>query len=232
MRDDVIYLAPVNSQTPILRHPMFGCVATPDERRPVPTGTFWGADCGLRVAKSTDRADIERYLDWLECLPYDRTHCLYAVAPDVLGDAAATWQRSAPLLPLLRGLGYRAALVAQDGFDGGVIDWDAFDVLFIGGSPLAAGGKYRLAGRRHQTGREWKRREDGGYAAIAEGKRRGKWIHVGRVNGGPFLRSVASAGADSADGSLLSYAPDHFWRRITGWLDGMAAQPPMSLEAS
>lgn len=188
---------------------------TPDSDKGVPPGVAWAADCGLAVAKSTDRADIERYLDWLETSPHDRSACLYAVAPDVLGDAGATWERSAPLLPLLRGMGYRAALVAQDGFDPEAVDWDAFDVLFIGGKP------------RHPRSSEWKRSETGGYAAIREGKRRRKTVHVGRVNGGLFLRQLAAVGADSADGSLLTYSPDKWWPLIASWFGTLEQQPSL-----
>lgn len=226
-----MYLAPVNSHSPRLRHPMFGCVATPEERRPVPDGVAWGADCGLKIAKSNDPADVERYIDWLETLPYDRSRCLYAVAPDVLGDAAATWRRSAPWLPLIRDLGYPAALVAQDGFDADAVDWSLFDVLFVGGRPLVTQDTLPSERRRVRAG-EWKRSERGGFAAIREGKLRGKWVHVGRVNGGPFLRQLSAAGADSADGSLLTKSPEKWWPLIRSWLDDLNRQPLLDLEAT
>jgi hypothetical protein len=225
-----MYISPMSGPRRAWRHPHVGWLVTPDGNHGVPPGITWAADCGLSVARSTDRADIERYLDWLECLPYDRARCLYAVAPDVLGDAEATWERSAPLLPLLRGLGYRPAFVAQDGFDAASVDWSAFDVLFIGGKPLVTK-ETPPALKRQLRAQEWKRSERGGYAAIREGNRRGKWVHVGRVNGGPFLRNLAMAGADSADGSLLCHGPDKWWPLVTSWLDSLAAHPPMHLEA-
>ena len=226
-----MYLSPMSGPRRSWRHPQVGWLITPIADKGVPADVTWAADCGLGVARSTDRADIEQYLDWLECLPYDRARCLYAVAPDVLGDAEATWRRSEPLLPLIRGLGYPPALVAQDGFDPESVDWSAFDVLFIGGKPLAVTKDTPSSERRRLRAREWKRSERGGYAAIAEGKRRGKRVHVGRVNGGPFLRSVASAGADSADGSLLCHGPEKHWPLVCSWLDRLTAQPTMQLEA-
>lgn len=51
-----------------------------------------------------------------------------------VGDAAATLTRSAPMLPRIRALGYPAALVAQDGLEHLAVPWDAFDVLFLGGT--------------------------------------------------------------------------------------------------
>lgn len=224
--NDVLYLSPLSGELLRLRHPRLGCMRTPENDRVIPTGVPWASDCGLRVAISTDPAEVDRYLRWLDGL--DRTGHLFAVTPDVLGDAEACWQRSAPLLPRIRALGYRAAFVAQDGFDPARVDWDAFDCLFIGGKPrnpreLPPNERKRLANL------EWKRSERGGYAAIAEGKRRGKWVHVGRVNGGAFLRNLAAAGADSADGTNLTW--NNLRARTLGWLDRLAVEPAMALEA-
>jgi hypothetical protein len=223
----MLYLSPLSGELMKIRHPLLGCMRTPENNRGVPPGMPWAGDCGLKVATSSDPSEIERYLTWLDGL--DRTDCLFAVTPDVLGDAEACWRRSAPLLPRIRALGYRAAFVAQDGFDPEAVDWDAFDVLFIGGRPLVTKDT-PPSERRRLRAQEWKRSDQGGYAAIAEGKRRGKWVHVGRVNGGPFLTNAASAGADSADGSILCHGPRH-WPLVCGWLDGLNSQPPMLLEA-
>ena len=182
----------------------------------VPPDTFWAADCGLEVAKSTDPAIIFEYIAWLDTLTCDRARCLFAVAPDVLGDAAATWERAAPLLPQIRALGYPAAFVAQDGFNADAIDWDAFDVLFIGGKPLVTKST-PPALRATLRAREWKRQADGGLAAIHEGMRRGKFVHVGRVNGGQFFEQLANLGADSADGSLLCHGPEKWWTLVCSW---------------
>ena len=43
------------------------------------------------------------------------------------------------MLELIRVIGLPAALVAQDGLEAMAIDWDAFDVLFSGGSGAGAG---------------------------------------------------------------------------------------------
>lgn len=196
-----------------LKHPLLGCMRTPANDRTIPTGMPWAADCGLRVAVSDDLADVERYLSWLDRKRGDLTSCLFAVAPDVLGDATATWTRSAPLLPRIRALGYPVAFVAQDGFDAEVVDWDAFDVLFIGGRP--------------QTPRtlEWKRSETGGYAAIREAHQRGLPVHVGRVNGEPYLRNLAHLGVRSADGTNLTWT--NMQARTLRWLDRLNGQMTM-----
>lgn len=208
----MIYLAPLTGEMKMYGHPRLGCMVIPDNSRgTLPPGMWWGADNGC-FAKG-DSFDAGRWLAWLGNLKHDRLTCLFAVAPDVVGDAEATLARSAPYLPLIRDLGYLPAYVAQDGFDPSVVPWDAFDVLFIGGTT------------------SWKRSERGGYCAIAEGKRRGKWVHVGRVNGGPFLRSVVGAGADSADGTGLAINPGQNWPRLRRTLNGLTTQPPMLIEA-
>jgi hypothetical protein len=221
-----LYLSPLSGDLMKIRHPGIGCMRTPENNRGVPPGMPWAGDCGLKVAVSSDPSDIDRYLRGLDSL--DRAGHLFATAPDVLGDAEACWRRSAPLLPQIRALGYRVAFVAQDGFDPAAVDWNAFDCLFIGGAPLSGPRTMPTNERRRRVAMEWKRSERGGYAAIAEGKRRGKWVHVGRVNGGPFLRNVASAGADSADGTNLTW--NNLRARTLGWLDRLVAQPPMRLE--
>lgn len=155
-----------------------------------------------------------RWLQWLGEMPAAaRALCLFAVAPDVVGDAEATLARSTAYLTLIRDLGYPPAYVAQDGFDPEVVPWDDFEWLFIGGTTT------------------WKRSEPGGYAAIREGRRRGKRVHVGRVNGGGFLRNCALAGATSADGTKLCFGPDQGLPIVRNWLDGLLRQPLLDLEA-
>lgn len=206
----MIYLSQIGQALMRERHPLLGVLVTPDSSRRVLPGVPFACDNGCY--SRGDAFSLPRYLRWLSRPCGEIERCLFAVAPDVVGDAAATWARSEPVLPLLRELGYRAALVAQDGFDAGAVDWSLVDALFIGGTTA------------------WKRAERGGYAAIREGKARGLWVHVGRVNGGPFLRNVAGAGADSADGTQLTRA--NMWPRTRGWLDRLTTQPPMALEAA
>jgi hypothetical protein len=194
-------------------HPGLGVMANPRSlgagqvAELVRQGIPWAADNDAFTG-----FDERRWLDWLARIPdAARATCLFAAIPDVVGDAAATLERSGRYLATIRDLGYPVAYVAQDSFDPSVVPWDDIDWLFIGGTD------------------RFKRAEDGGYAAIREGKRRRVRVHVGRVNGGPFLRNVAAAGADSADGTKLCFGPDVNWPIVTGWLDDLTAQPPMEL---
>lgn len=145
-----------------------------------------------------------------QCQPWG-PRCLFATAPDVVGDAAATWALSAPALPAIRELGYRAALVAQDGLESLPLDWDSFDCLFVGGTT------------------RWKLSE-AAYRLAAEAKRRGKWVHLGRVNSWQRLRAAHAAGYDSADGTCLAFNPPQYVREIAGWLDRTKRQPALGLE--
>lgn len=163
----------------------------------------WAADNGCY--SRGERFRLDAYLAWLVGLGCRET-CLFATAPDVVADARATWERSRYVLPVLRALGYRAALVAQDGAEAMRLDWSTFDALFIGGSTA------------------WKLSE-AAYALIGEAKGRGKWVHVGRVNSLRRLRAAAFAGADSADGTFLKVAPDINLPRMLRWLDALARQP-------
>ena len=200
---DMMYLSPLTRRMMERRHPRIGAIVTPDSHRILPDWITWAADNGCYA--QGDRFDLARYLRWLERPEWSRERCLFAVAPDVVGDAQATWARSAPVLPQLRQRGYRAALVAQDGFDPGATDWAAFDVLFIGGTT------------------KWKCSE-AAFSAIAAARARGQWVHVGRVNGEARLRAFAAAGAQSADGTGLVFAPDALWPRVTAWLTRLEGQ--------
>lgn len=176
-----------------------------------PVGQPWAADNGRfsRPEAYTDAA----YLAWLRKRPY-REACLFATAPDVVGDAAATLALSVPMFAPIRALGYRVALVAQDGLEALPVPWDDFDALFIGGSTA------------------WKLGESAHHLA-AEAKRRGKWVHMGRVNSLRRLRLAHAMGCDSADGTYLRfrYTKGTGEQDIRDWLDDLNARPHLGLSA-
>lgn len=164
----------------------------------------WAIDNGCYT--QPDFFTLEGYVEWMKLHAAGRPTCLFATAPDVVGDALATWERSRQVLPVIRALGYPAALVAQDGIEGLTVEWDAFDCLFIGGTT------------------EWKLSE-AAFRMVAEAKARGKWAHMGRVNSRRRLRVAAQSGCDSADGTGLCFAPDRRLRQLHKWLDEMKRQP-------
>ncbi len=172
------------------------------------SGTLWGADTGC--FSQPDSFNAEAYLGWLDARKEWRDRCLFATAPDRVGDAAGTLEQSAALLPAIRRLGYRAALVAQDGLEDLPVPWDDFDVLFVGGTT------------------RWKLSEDA-YRLAYEAEQRGKWTHMGRVNSWRRLKAAAvtgydSSGFDSCDGTYLKFGPDILLPRLMGWIETLRSQ--------
>lgn len=161
----------------------------------------WAADTGCFL--QPEAFDLNAYLDWLSARPWQTN--LFATAPDVVTDAEATWERSRAVLPQIRACGYKAALVAQDGIERMSIDWWAFDCLFIGGSTA------------------WKLSQ-AAFDLSREARRRGKWLHWGRVNSMRRLRMARLAHANSADGTYIAFAPDKLLPRVVRWLDAIGPQ--------
>lgn len=156
----------------------------------------WAADNGCFSQGAS--FDLAAFYRWLDALVPVAERCLFAVAPDVLGDAGATWERSAPVLPELRRLGYPAALVAQDGWDSTAVDWTAFDVLFIGGTD-----QFKFSVQA--------------WDLITEARRRVTPVHVGRVNSWSRCRWAAVAGAESADGSTVQFNTVRYVPEVCRW---------------
>ena len=181
--------------------PDMPAMITPRMGQQPPDGQPWAADNG-RFSALQNYTD-EKYLAWLAKMP--AASCLFATAPDVVGDAAATLALSDPMFAPIRAAGYRVALVAQDGLENLPVPWDDFDALFIGGSTEwklspAAG---LLAGLAHEFG---------------------KWVHMGRVNSLRRLRYADAIGCDSADGTVLKHDPQ---RPVADWPDAVHAAPSL-----
>ncbi len=166
---------------------------------------MWAADNGCFTSPDLN---VGAYLKWLGSLSQFRETCLFAVAPDVVADARATWERSREVLPRIRAIGFAAAFVAQDGIEDEQINWDSFDCLFIGGST-----EWKLSTNTHWLCRE----------AIAQGK----WVHMGRVNSFRRLLQARFAGCHSCDGTQLAFAPDKRLAQLERWLDWMKIQPTL-----
>jgi hypothetical protein len=200
---------------------------------------WWAADngCFSQGAAFDDQA----WFAWLASLPEvgRRRRCLFAVAPDVLGDAEATWQRSWPWFPLVRALGIPVALVAQNGADAHVAMWDCaeqWDVLFVGGAPecpRCSWVRIDPADRRERCPlcaselSEWKL-SGAAELCVREARLAGKWVHVGRVNSWRRLDLVANWNVDSVDGTYLAFGPDANGARLARWLRRLDTQPVLS----
>lgn len=159
-----------------------------------------------------DSFDAGDWLEWLAGLRRYRERCLFAVAPDVIGDAEATLVRSLPYLPTIKQLGFPVAFVTQNGCTSALVPWDQIDVLFVGGDDA------------------WKLGE-ASWGLCAEAKRRGLRTHVGRVNSFQRLAVCAFHDIDSADGTYLKYGPDVNWPKLMRWLDRInGAETPVYAE--
>lgn len=232
----MIYLATPSGERvrDAMRAGLIGCMTTPMQHNALPAGVPWAADNGaFGKGYPGDRA----WLAWLDSRPWDRSLCLFATAPDVVGDAAATLARSLPFLPVIRSMGYPAALVAQNGLQSAGVPWELVDVLFLGGGlecsdhgqveprvinprpPGARGGALvrqfcPTCGLELQ---EWKL-SAAAAALTDEARRRGKPVHCGRVNGKARLAAAMAMGCASADGTFLAFGPDRNLPQLLRWL--------------
>lgn len=166
------------------------------------TGLLWGADNGCYTG-----LDVRRYrqlLAKLRGLP----RCLFVVVPDIVGDAKGTlalwgqWQEE-----VRETAGQPLAFVGQDGAEDLDLPWGGLDAWFVGGST------------------RWKLSEASADLAC-EAKRRGKWLHMGRVNTLRRLETAFRLGCDSVDGSCFSRWSDKFleWAiRHVRWLEAAPA---------
>lgn len=184
--------------------PDMPAMITPRMGQMPPSGQPWAADNG-RYAAPHEYTD-DKFLSWLRKMP--AASCLFATAPDVVGNAGGTLALSAPMYRRIREAGYKVALVAQDGLENirEFIPWQDFDALFIGGTT------------------EWKLSE-AAHELAAEAKRRGKWLHMGRVNSRRRLRIAHAMGCDSVDGTYLRFRPPGSEHEVQTWTDDLRVRP-------
>jgi hypothetical protein len=144
-----------------------------------------GIDNGCFTKVGQARFSLPQYLSMIdEGLERFGDNLLFATAPDVAFDWQGTLEKSLPVLPQIRRAGAPAALVLQDGATEANVPWDELDCVFIGGST------------------EWKvGREARSLCAAAN--RRGKWVHMGRVNSESRMITAQDFGVGSADGTHL-----------------------------
>ena len=180
----MLYLSPVWHTLPASKRAKFGYIQNLHNGgvgQGIIAGYPWMLDNGAFSDKWTEAAWLAALERWQ---PYAGT-CIAAVCPDVVGDAGATLARFTQYAPTIRQYGYPVAFVTQDGLCMDAVPWGEFDVLFVGGST-----EHKL---------------HGAWEFIAEAKRRGKWVHVGRVNSAKRIEAFWMA--DSVDGTSLAIEP-------------------------
>lgn len=180
---------------------------TPDMGNVVPAHGWWAMDNAC--FNHADTFDLDAFLVVAEKrLVVAGDRCLFIVAPDVPFDAEGTLRRFEAWGERCRDLGAPVVMATQNGMGVEDVPWNAIDGLFVGGNT------------------RWKMGHESG-ALIQEARRRGQWVHMGRVNSLRRLRVAASMGCNSVDGTFLKYAPDHNWGRMLRWFNALDAQPGM-----
>lgn len=165
-------------------HPMLGRLIQPRHFSSIEqtgaAGIPWAADNDC--FQGLDAHAYSLMLDRIAGVP----GCLFVTVPDVVGDAQATAELFDAWAPELEARGLPLALVLQDGVENlawldGV--WDRLAAVFVGGTD-----EFKLGPVAAELARE--------------AKRRGLWVHWGRVNSRKRIRHIAETGAaDSCDGS-------------------------------
>lgn len=240
----MLYLSPPSGPEVIaaMEKGLLGVMTTPAQGNVLPDGCPAAADCG-KFGKGWPG-----YVEWFAWLTesverYGAERFLFAVAPDIPFDAAATLAESLPWLPKIRALGIPVAFVAQNGSDApGMVPWREFDVLFLGGGPECLPCSYvRPPGEEERKRKtcptcgnrltEWK--ESRAAARLsAKAAALGVPRHMGRLSSRRRLIIAAMFGCASADGTYLRFGPDKNLTRLLRWLaDVNGTQLPLSLEA-
>lgn len=181
-----------------------GHLLTPKNRNTasvLQTGLRWGLDNG--AYRGFDPVLFSRRLAWAARHPQ---RCLWVVCPDVVADARATLERFKIWQEAIRQTGLPLAFVGQDGAEDLDIPWENFACWFIGGST------------------RWKLSQASADLAL-EAKRRGQWLHMGRVNSLRRLQAAFDMGCDSTDGSSHSMFGDKYIYRDLAWLLRLHDQP-------
>lgn len=165
------------------------------------TGLPWAVDNG--AFSGFDEARFLRLLERCRGQP----RCLFVVAPDVVANAKVTLAQWPWWSALIRSRGLPPAFVGQDGQEGLPLP-DGMAAYFVGGST-----RWKLSQASADLCRE--------------AKRRGLWVHVGRVNSLRRLRTAYDFGADSVDGSSMSMFGDAHVAKFARWIDRIRGEPDL-----
>jgi hypothetical protein len=190
-----------------------GQMLTPKAGNRLVDGATFALDNGIvRLVESRPVTDPDwSETRWLAMLDrYEgEPSCLFAVVPDVVGDAQATNQRWARHHGAALNRGYRACYVLQNGCHSVPVSAGA---VFIGGDD-----GFKLGAEAR--------------ALVAEARARRLWVHMGRVNSLRRLRYAHQIGCDSVDGTYLAFGPDRNLPRLRRFLR-RATEPMLWEEVS
>jgi hypothetical protein len=240
----VLYLATPSSMRvrDAMSAGLIGCMTTPAQGNVLPDDAWYACDNG-KFGKGWPGHD--KWIAWLErtVTRYGPDRCLWAVAPDVPFDAAATLVESQPWLAPIRELGIPAAFAAQGGSEEpGMVPWDDLDVLFLAGGVQCRPCGYEGLGRKdslkspkaycpHCDRRiyEWKLSREAADLA-ADALARGKKVHMGRVSSELRVRHAIAIGCSTKDGTYLRFGADENLPKLLGWYARMPKRQPPHVE--
>lgn len=152
---------------------------------------LWAADNA-----AFSKFDPVAYATMLERAAAEPTRPLFVTVPDVVGDAFRTRWRFADWYPVLKRFRLPLAYVLQDGEHTDTVPWSLIAAVFVGGSTA-----FKVGAQAR--------------ALVVEAQRRGKWVHMGRVNTVRRLMYAQQIGCDSVDGSGFARFPDAMLPRFT-----------------
>ncbi len=188
----------------LLPAPHLGYLLTPDICKPAHVRLAKRSGCWAADNSAFAGFDPAKFCGFLEKISRI-AGCLWVSAPDVVADGKRTLERFGVWQPVLAELGVPVAFVAQDGAEDLDVPWGRLRCLFVGGST-----DWKLS----QASRD----------LIGEAKRRGRWVHVGRVNSQKRVRWCVEAGADSFDGSGFGMFPAVNVPKGLAWIDAARAE--------
>jgi hypothetical protein len=176
-------------QDPAFR-PHLGFMVTPNTGNSIKRICTWGIPwCADNAAFKLDRFDQGRYLAMCRKIQAAPTPPVFVTVPDQVGNHECTSYLFDKWVRYLDALGFDLpwAFVLQNGIEGSDdVPWDQIAAVFIGGDD------------------DFKEDAAVTLDIIPEARRRGKWVHMGRVNGRRRLRLALLADVDSVDGSSLA----------------------------
>jgi hypothetical protein len=183
-----------------------GTLLTPDAGNGVESaisiGLPWAADNSC--FKGLDANSFRKMIAKIAGAP----RCLFLCVPDVVADSATTLDRFHKWKGEVASTALPVAFVGQDGIETRAIPWNEFDAWFIGGST-----RFKLSQASADL--------------AAEAKRRGKHVHMGRVNSPRRLRAAYQMGCDSVDGSSMSRFGDVHIARFARFVRSLEMQPTL-----
>jgi hypothetical protein len=136
--------------------------------------SWWMLDNG----EFTKKFKLEKWLEVLNDKKQFTSFCKGVVIPDELYDAGRTLDKFWKFVEYVP-KEYPIAFVTQNGVTSKMIPWDNIDTLFIGGDD-----QHKLKDS---------------FPLINEAHKRGKWVHIGRVNSPKRIKIFWMA--DSCDGT-------------------------------